>query len=56
MYIVSFFRGDATAKSNIFFVIVFESQKPPHLKGRWGGERKEGVRKADGRVRKGRRC
>ena len=38
MYIVSFFRGDATAKSNIFFVIVFESQKPPHLNGKWGGE------------------
>ena len=43
MYIVSSFRGGATVKSNIFFVIVFESQKPPHLKGRWGGERKEGV-------------
>lgn len=42
MYIVSSFRGGATAKSNIFFVIVFESQKPSHLNGRWGGERKEG--------------
>lgn len=43
MYIVSSFRGGATVKSNIFFVIVFESQKPPHLNGKWGGERKEGV-------------
>lgn len=42
MYIVSSFRGGATVKSNIFFVIVFESQKPPHLNGKWGGERKEG--------------
>lgn len=55
MYIVSFFRGGATAKSNIFFVIVFESQKPPHLNGKWGGERKEGVWKVDGRVWKERR-
>lgn len=55
MYIVSSFRGDATAKSNIFFVIVFESQKPPHLNEKWEGERKEGVWKVDGRVRKGRR-
>ena len=39
-----------------FFVIVFESQKPPHLNGKWGGERKEGVWKVDGRVWKGRRC
>lgn len=36
MYIVSSFRGGATVKSNIFFVIVFESQKPPHLNGKWG--------------------
>lgn len=43
MYIVSSFRGSATVKSNIFFVIVLESQKPPHLNGKWGGERKEGV-------------
>lgn len=42
MYIVSFFRGGATAKSNIFFVIVFESQKLPHLKGSRRGERKRG--------------
>ena len=57
MYIVSSFRGSATVKSNIFFVIVFESQKPPHLNGRWGGERKEGVWKVDGRVWNGcRRC
>lgn len=42
MYIVSFFRGGATAKSNIFFVIVFESQKPPHPNGKWEGERKRG--------------
>lgn len=42
MYIVSSFRGDATAKSNIFFVIVFESQKPPRLKGSRRGERKRG--------------
>lgn len=43
MYIVSSFRGGcATVKSNIFFVIVFESQKPPHLNGKWGGERKRG--------------
>lgn len=55
MYIVSSFRGGATVKSNIFFVIVFESQKPPHLKGSRRGERKEGVWKVDGRVRKGRR-
>lgn len=48
MYIVSSFREGATVKSNIFFVIVFESQKPPHLNGRWGGERKEGVWKVDG--------
>lgn len=50
------FGGGATVKSNIFFVIVFESQKPPRLNGKWGGERKEGVWKADGRVWKGRRC
>lgn len=57
MHIISFFRGSATVKSNIFFVIVFESQKPPHLNGKWGGERKEEVRKVDGRVWKGcRRC
>lgn len=49
------FREGATVKSNIFFVIVFESQKPPHLNGRWGGERKEGVWKVDGGVWKGRR-
>ncbi len=55
MYIVSSFRGGATVKSNIFFVIVFESQKPPRLNGKWGGERKEGVRKVDGGVWKGRR-
>lgn len=53
MYIVSSFRGGATVKSNIFFVIVFESQKPPHLKGSRRGERKEGVWKVDGRVWKG---
>lgn len=56
MYIVSSFRGGATVKSNIFFVIVFELQKSPHLNGKWGGERKEGVWKVDGRVLKGRRC
>lgn len=56
MYIVSSFRGSATVKSNIFFVIVFESQKPPHLNGKWGGERKEGVWRVDGGVWKGRRC
>lgn len=57
MYIVSSFRGSATVKLNIFFVIVFESQKPPHLNGKWGGERKEGVWKVDGGVWKGcRRC
>lgn len=40
-----------------FFVIVFESQKPPHLNGKWGGERKEGVGKVDGGLWKGcRRC
>lgn len=55
MYIVSSFRGGATVKSNIFFVIVFESQKPPHLNGKWGGDRKEGVWKVDGREWKGRR-
>lgn len=55
MYIVSSFRGGATVKSNIFFVIVFESQKPPHLNGKWGGNRKEGVWKVDGREWKGRR-
>lgn len=43
MHIISFFREGATVKSNIFFVIVFESQKPPHLNGKWGGERKEGA-------------
>ena len=42
MHIISFFREGATVKSNIFFVIVFESQKPPRLNGKWGGERKEG--------------
>lgn len=47
------FSGGCNSKTNIFFVIVFESQKPPHLKGKWGGERKEGVWKADGRVWKG---
>ena len=55
MHIISFFREGATVKSNIFFVIVFESQKPPHLNGKWGGERKEGVWKVDGREWKGRR-
>lgn len=55
MYIISSFREGATVKSNIFFVIVFESQKPPNLNGKWGGERKEGVWKVDGRVLKGRR-
>ena len=57
MYIVSSFRGSATVKSNIFFVIVFESQKPPHLNGKWEGECKEGVWKVNGRVWNGcRRC
>ena len=53
-YII-FSGGCATVKSNIFFVIVFESQKPPHLNGKWEGERKEGVWKVDGGVWKGRR-
>lgn len=48
MYIVSSFRGGATAKSNIFFVIVFESQKLPHLKGSRRGERKVRVWKVEG--------
>lgn len=56
MYIVSSFRESVQQLNQIyFFVIVFESQKPPHLNGRWGGERKEGVWKVNGRVWKGRR-
>lgn len=49
------FEGVQQLNQIYFFVIVFESQKLPHLKGKWGGERKEGVWKADGRVWKGRR-
>ena len=56
MYIVSSFREGVQQLNQIyFFVIVFESQEPPHLNGKWGGERKEGVWKVDGRVWKGRR-
>lgn len=58
MYIVSSFREGVQQLNQIyFFVIVFESQKPPHPNGKWEGERKEGVWKVDGRVWKGcRRC
>ena len=44
MYIVSSFREGVQQLNQIYFiVIVFESQKLPHLNGKWEGERKEGV-------------
>lgn len=43
MYIVSSFLGGVQQLNQIyFFVIVFESQKPPHLNEKWEGERKRG--------------
>lgn len=43
MYIVSSFREGVQQLNQIyFFVIVFESQEPPHLKGSRRGKRKRG--------------